>query len=267
MLRKLFHNKVSRSYSSSSFSLVSVSGLVSSQSRQFSGEMRHEDTERNNSRVPWDFTMESYAKIDKIMEAFPRARRRSGVLPLLHLAQVQNGGWIPVTAMYKIAKICEVPPMTVFEVVTFYAMYNRKPVGKFHLQFCVTTPCMLRGCDELIHWTEHHLGVGMNCTTPDGLFTIGEMECMGCCVNAPMVVVSDYSNPPNFRYDFYEDLDEKTMKALLDNLRDGKPTRVGSQLPDRKWSEPAGGKTTLLYKEPPAPYCRDLEEKKAEAKK
>ncbi len=265
MLRNLRTQIVSKSSTAS----TTIASLASA-TRAFGGEMRHQDTEKNNSRVPWDFTMESYAKIDQIMSTFPRSRRRSGVLPLLHLAQVQNGGWIPVTAMYKIAKICEVPPMSVFEVATFYAMYNRKPVGKFHIQFCVTTPCMLRGCDELIHWTEHHLGVPMNGTTADGLFTVGEMECMGCCVNAPMVVVSDYSNPPAFRYDFYEDLDETTMKALLDNLRDGKPTRVGSQLKNRRWGEPAGGKTTLLFKEPPGPYCRDLDPKpeaKAEAKK
>lgn len=232
--------------------------------RNFSGEMRHRNTEVNHSRIPWDFTMESYKKIEQIMESFPRSRRRSGVIPLLHLAQVQNGGWIPVTAMYKIAKICEVPPMDVFQTVTFYAMFNRKPVGKYHIQFCVTTPCMLRGCDELIHWTEHHLGLHMGGTTNDGLFTIGEMECMGCCVNAPMVVVSDYSNPPNFSYDFFEDLTIDTMKALLDNLREGRPVRVGTQLPDRKWCEPAGGRTTLFLETPPGPFCRDLN---AEAKK
>ena len=221
-------------------------------------EMRHQNTDVNHTRLPWDFTLESYEKIEKIMSAFPRSRRRSGVIPLLHLAQVQHGGWIPVTAMYKIARICEVPPMTVFEVVTFYAMFNRKPVGKYHLQFCVTTPCMLRGCDDLIHQTERYLGVKLFGTTPDGLFTVGEMECMGCCVNAPMVVVSDYSNPPNFRYDFYEDLDWNSMKTLLEDLRAGRPTRVGTQLKDRKWSEPQGGRTTLFMKTPPGPFCRDL---------
>lgn len=228
--------------------------------RSFGGEMRHHNTPVNHSRIPWDFTMESYKKIDEIMSQFPASRRRSGVLPLLHLAQVQQGGWIPVSAMYKIAKVCEVPPMTVFEVATFYAMYNRKPVGKYHIQFCITTPCMLRGCDDLIHATEKHLNIKMGGTTKDGLFTIGEMECMGCCVNAPMIVVSDYSNPPNFSYDFYEDLDQDSLFAVLDALRNGKPTRVGTQLPDRTWSEPAGGKTTLLT--PPAgPYCRDLDAK------
>ena len=205
--------------------------------------------------------MDSYKKIDEIMTKFPRSRRRSGIIPLLHLAQYQNGGWIPVTAMYKIAKVCEVPPMEVFQTVTFYAMFNRKPVGKYHIQFCVTTPCMLMGIDELEHRTKKYLGIKMGGTTTDGLFTIGEMECMGACVNAPMVVVSDYSNPPNYRYDYYEDLTWDTMKKLLDDLKAGKPTRVGTQLPNRVWSEPAGGKTTLKMKAPPGPYCRDIDAK------
>jgi NADH dehydrogenase (ubiquinone) flavoprotein 2 len=145
--------------------------------------------------------------------------------------------------------------------VTFYAMYNRKPVGKYHIQFCVTTPCQLRGCDALIHATEHRLHVKMGGTTKDGLFTIGEMECMGACVNAPMVVVSDYSNPPNFSYDFFEDLTEETLFTLLDNLAAGRPVRVGSQLPNRKWSEPQGGKSTLHLETPPGPYCRDINAK------
>lgn len=247
-----------------SSSFTSTVAALSTSARFFSGEMRHHNTDTNNTRIPWDFTMESYAKIEKIMDKFPRSRRKSGVIPLLHLAQTQTGGYIPVTAMYKIAKICEVPPMQVFQTVTFYAMFNRKPVGKYHIQFCVTTPCMLCGCDDLIHRTEKYLNVPMHGTTSDGLFTIGEMECMGCCVNAPMVVVSDYSKPPAFSYDFYEDLNWESMKKLLNDLREGKPTRVGSQLPNRKWSEPAGGKTTLLFKEPPGPYCRDLDAKPAQ---
>ena len=238
---------------------VICASALSSTRRNFSGEMRHHNTDTNNTRIPWDFTMESYKKIDEILANFPRSRRKSGVIPLLHLAQVQTGGYIPVTAMFKIAKICEVPPMKVFETVTFYAMFNRKPVGKYHIQFCVTTPCMLCGSDDLIHRTEKYLNIPMFGTTSDGMFTIGEMECMGCCVNAPMVVISDYSKPPAFTYDFYEDLTWESMKKLLNDILDGKPTRVGSQLPDRKWSEPRGGKTTLLFKEPPGPFCRDLD--------
>eukprot|EP00759_Apiculatamorpha_spiralis_P039356 PhF_6_TR38157/c1_g1_i1/m.57005/K03943/NDUFV2; NADH dehydrogenase (ubiquinone) flavoprotein 2 len=226
--------------------------------RNFHGEMRHWNTDVNHTRIPWDFSLQSYEKIEQIMSKFPRSRRKSGVIPLLHLAQQQQGGWIPITAMYKIAKICEVPPMKVFETVTFYAMFNRKPVGKYHLQFCVTTPCMLCGCDELLHTCEEYLGIKMDGTTKDGIFTLGEMECMGCCVNAPMIVVSDYSNPPHFRYDFYEDLDKKSMIALLEALRAGRPTKVGSQDPTRQWSAPAGGRTSLFLKTPPGPSCRDI---------
>ena len=231
------------------------------QLRTFGGEMRHHNTDVDNQRIPWDFTQESYKKIDVIMAKFPRSRRRSGVIPLLHLAQVQNGGWIPVTAMYKIAKICEVAPMSVFETVTFYAMFNRKPVGKYHVQFCVTTPCMLRGCDDLIHKAEHYLNVHMGGTTHDKMFTLGEMECMGCCVNAPMIVVSDYTKPENFSYEYYEDLDWESLKGIFNALREGKPTRLGTQLPNRKYSEPAGGKTTLKMTEPPKPHWRDLDAK------
>lgn len=245
----------------STTALTTTASLPQQQVRNFGGEMRHHNTDVNNQRIPWDFTQESYKKIEVIMAKFPRSRRKSGVIPLLHLAQVQNGGWIPVTAMYKIAKVCEVAPMSVFETVTFYAMFNRKPVGKYHIQFCVTTPCMLRGCDNIIHHAEAYLNVHMGGTTHDKVFTLGEMECMGCCVNAPMIVVSDYTKPENFSYEYYEDLDWESLKALLNALRDGKPTRLGTQLPNRKWSEPAGGKTSLLMSEPPKPYCRDLDAK------
>jgi len=244
--------------------------LYATSRRAFHGEMRHYNTEQNHSRLPWDFTLQSYAEIEKIMSKFPASRRRSGVIPLLHLAQRQNAGWIPVTAMYKIAKVCEVPPMMVFETVTFYAMFNRKPVGKFHIQFCVTTPCMLSGCDELLAQCEEYLGISWSTpsgqesiTTPDGYFTIGEMECMGCCVNAPMMVVSDYSNPPNFRYDYYEDLDKEKMIAILDALKAGQPTKVGTQDTERIWASPSGTRlgtrSTLNLKEPPGPFCRDLD--------
>ena len=262
MMRSMMQSALGRRAVMSTTALTTTAATQQQhQVRHFGGEMRHHNTDVNNQRIPWDFTQESYKKIEVIMAKFPRSRRKSGVIPLLHLAQVQNGGWIPVTAMYKIAKVCEVAPMSVFETVTFYAMFNRKPVGKYHIQFCVTTPCMLRGCDNIIHHTEAYLNVHMGGTTHDKVFTLGEMECMGCCVNAPMIVVSDYTKPENFSYEYYEDLDWESLKALLNALRDGKPTRLGTQLPNRKWSEPAGGKTSLLMSEPPKPYCRDLDAK------
>ncbi|KAG8343822.1 putative NADH-ubiquinone oxidoreductase [Trypanosoma vivax] len=230
--------------------------------RDIHGEVRHHNTDTDNTRIPWDFTVRSYEEINNvILPKFPRSRRRSAIIPLLHLAQQQQGGYIPVTAMYKIARICEVPPMQVFETVTFYSMFNRQPVGKYHIQFCVTTPCMLCGSDDLVHRTEAYLNVKMHGTTSDGLITLGEMECLGACVNAPMLVVSDYSRPPNFSYDYVEDLTWDSIKQLIENLREGRPFKVGTIRSDRKWAEPAGGRTSLFLKEPPAPYCRDIDAK------
>ena len=154
-----------------------------------------------------------YPKVHTVLAKYPPNRKKSGILPLLDLAQRQLGGWISLAAMNKIAEICEVQPIEVYEVATFYVMYNRSPVGKYHVQVCLTTPCMLRGSDEILEVIENHLGIGMNETTKDGLFTLGEMECMGCCVNAPMIVVSDYSNPPEYSYDFY--VRKRKKKNLL----------------------------------------------------
>ncbi|CAJ1987812.1 NADH-ubiquinone oxidoreductase mitochondrial [Leishmania donovani] len=241
-------------------SYPSTNAALLANTRAIHGEVRHQNTDYDNTRIPWDFTTASYEKIhNEILPKFPRGRRISATIPLLHLAQQQQGGYIPVTAMYKIAKICEVPPMHVFETVTFYSMFNRHPVGKYHIQFCRTTPCMLCGADELMERTMHYLNVRMHGTTSDGLITIGEMECLGACVNAPMLVVSDYSNPPNFSYDYMEDLTWESIKTLVENLRGGKPFKIGSQRPDRRYAEPAGGRTSLLFKEPPGPYCRDFD--------
>lgn len=248
--------------SSISSSLSSSSSLFSvfSSARSIHGEMRHHNTDHDNTRIPWDFTTKSYERIhQEILPKFPRGKRVSATIPLLHLAQQQNGGFIPVTAMYKIAKICEVPPMHVFQTVTFYSMFNRHPVGKYHIQFCRTTPCMLCGIDEIMERSFKYLNTPLHGTTADGLITLGEMECLGACVNAPMLVVSDYSNPPNFRYDYVEDLTWETMKQLIENLREGKPFKVGPQRPDRVNSGPAGGRTSIFFKEPPGPYCRDLD--------
>ena len=159
---------------------------------------QHVNSPLDNEKVPWDFTEESYVKVNTILAKFPDINKQSAIMPLLHLAMWQNGGWIPVSAMNKIAQISEVPPIRVYETVSFYAMFNRRPVGDFHVQFCVTTPCMILGSDELIQVGLKHVGVerfGQE-TTPrfegEKTMVLGEMECMGCCVNAPMIVVSDY---------------------------------------------------------------------------
>jgi len=143
-------------------------------------QQQHIDTEYNNANTPFDFTPESYAEIKKILAKYPSKHKQSGILPLLHLAQRQNGGWIPLAAINKIAEICEVNPRNVFECVSFYCMYNTQPVGKYHIQVCVTTPCMVTGSDDILAALEKHLGIKLGETTPDKLFTLGEMECMVC---------------------------------------------------------------------------------------
>lgn len=240
---------------------------VTAQRRSIHGEMRHVNTDTDNTRVPWDFTTASYEKIHhEILPKFPRGKRISATIPLLHLAQQQQGGYIPVTAMYKIAKICEVPPMHVFETVTFYSMFNRHPIGKYHIQFCRTTICMICGGAELMERTKKYLNIDLHGTTSDGLITLGESECLGACVNAPMLVVCDYSDPPNYRYDYVEDITWENVKTLIEDIRGGKGYKTGTYRPDRKYAEPSGGRTSLFFKEPPAPYCRDIDAKPEEKK-
>eukprot|EP01027_Heterolobosea_sp_BB2_P017118 GEZU01024282.1.p1 GENE.GEZU01024282.1~~GEZU01024282.1.p1 ORF type:complete len:492 (-),score=154.58 GEZU01024282.1:252-1727(-) len=219
--------------------------------------VQHVDTEYNNADTPWDFTPASYEEINKILAKYPKNGRQSGTLPLLHLAQYQNGGWIPLAAMNKIADILEIPRVKVYEAATFYSMFNRTPVGKYHIQVCVTTPCMIVGSDDIIAAIEKHLNIHMGETTADGLFTLGEMECMGACVNAPMIVISDYSNPPAFSYDFYEDLTPERTIEIIEMIRRGEKPPIGPQN-GRKNSMGIQGKTTL-FEEPPGPYCRDLD--------
>ena len=134
------------------------------------------------------------------------------VLPLLDLGQRQHG-YTSISVMNEVARILEIPPMRVYEVATFYTMYNRDPVGKFHLQVCTTTPCMLGGCgsDAIMKAIEEHLGIHPGQTTEDGLFTFIEVECLGACVNAPMVQIND---------DYYEDLTPESVVTLLKALRD-----------------------------------------------
>ena len=191
--------------------------------------------------IPYDdgkaftFTTENLEKAKAHIAKYPPGRQASAVLPLLHLAQHQNGGWLPRAAMDHVAEILEMPPIRVYEVATFYVMFQLRPVGKYLLQACVTTPCWLRGSDEVIHACEKKLGIEMGGTSSDGLFTLIEMECLGACVNAPILGVND---------DFYEDLDGPKTEALLDALRTGTPPPAGSVI-GRQGSMPEGGKTTL----------------------
>jgi NADH-quinone oxidoreductase E subunit len=182
------------------------------------------------------FTPENKALAEKMIAKYPPGRQASAVLPLLDLAQRQVGGWLPRAAMDYVAATLDMAPIRVYEVATFYSMFNLKPVGKYLLQLCRTTPCWLRGSDKLTETCRRKLGIGPKETTPDGKFTLVEVECLGTCVNAPVVQIND---------DFYEDLDPAKFEKLLDALAKGKPVTPGSQS-GRQGSAPDGGPTTLL---------------------
>jgi NADH-quinone oxidoreductase subunit E len=181
------------------------------------------------------FSAENAARVKTILAKYPPDRKASAVLPLLDLAQRQSGGWLPKAAMDQVAATLDMAPIRVYEVATFYSMFNLKPVGKHLIQVCRTTPCWLRGADGLSHTCKSKLGIGLKETTADGLFTLVEVECLGACVNAPVVQIND---------DFYEDLDTAGMEKLLDALARGEKPKIGPQI-DRRNSAPVGGPTTL----------------------
>ena len=181
------------------------------------------------------FTAENFAHAQAIIAKYPPGRQASAVLGLLDLAQRQHDNWLPRAAMDVVADMLEMSRIRVYEVATFYTMFNLTPVGRHLLQICTTTPCWLRGSAEVVAACERKLGIKMRETTPDGLFTMTEVECLGGCVNAPIVQVND---------DFYEDLDARSTEALLDALRRGERPPAGS-VKKRQGSAPEGGKITL----------------------
>jgi len=184
----------------------------------------------------FEFTPVNVERARAHIAKYPPGREASAVLPLLDLAQRQMGGWVPRAAMDYVAGLLGMAPIRVYEVVTFYTMFNLRPVGKYLLQACTTTPCWLRGSDDVVAACERKLGIAMGGTTEDGLFTLVEVECLGACVNAPILQVND---------DFYEDLDGPATEALLDAFRAGSPPPPGSVI-GRHGSAPIKGKTTLI---------------------
>ena len=183
----------------------------------------------------FEFAPENLERAKAHIAKYPPGRQASAVLPLLWIAQYQNSGWLPRAAMDYVAELLAMAPIRVYEVATFYTMFNLRPVGRYLLQSCTTTPCWLRGSDAVVEACERKLGIRMGGTTPDGLFTLVEVECLGACVNAPILQVND---------DFYEDLDGPATETLLDALREGKPPPPGSVI-GRRGSEPVTGPTTL----------------------
>ncbi len=184
----------------------------------------------------FEFTPENLERAQAHIAKYPPGRQASAVLPLLDLAQRQMGGWVPRAAMDYVGGLLGMPPIRVYEVATFYTMFNLRPVGKYLLQACTTTPCWLRGSDAVVAACEKKLGIGVGGTSADGLFTLVEVECLGACVNAPILQVND---------DFYEDLDGPATEALLDAVRNGKAPLPGSVI-GRQGSEPVSGRTTLV---------------------
>ncbi len=174
---------------------------------------------------------------------YPAGRQASAVMPLLDIAQRQmarltGSAWVPRVAMDVIAHRLHMAPIRVYEVATFYLMYNTKPVGKFHLQVCTTTPCWLRGSDDVVEACKKVSGIAaFGQTSEDGLFTLSEVECLGACVNAPMIQIND---------DYYEDLDAARTEALLQGLKDGGALPPAGSTIGRHASAPVTDQTTLL---------------------
>ena len=195
------------------------------------------------TRARWGgfaWTAENAAQAQKIIARYPPGRQQSAVMPLLDLAQRQVGaetqtqGWLPIPVMEYIGAQLGMAYIRVLEVATFYTMYNLAPVGRYHVQVCGTTPCMLRGSDDVLDAC-YKKGLKKGATTADGLFTLTEVECLGACANAPMVQIND---------DNYEDLTFETTTAILEALARGEQPRIGPQI-ERQTSCPEGGPTTL----------------------
>jgi len=184
------------------------------------------------------FTADNLKRAKEIIGRYPEGRQASAVIALLDLAQRQNGNWLSGEAIEYVANMLEMAPIRVYEVATFYTMFNLKPVGRHFIQVCRTTPCWLRGSDDLTNSCLGKLGTKLGETSDDGLFTVVEVECLGACANAPMVQINDL---------YYEDLTAERMAGIIDDLKAGKEVPMGPQT-GRQGSAPEGGPTTLLAK-------------------
>ena len=188
-----------------------------------------------NQPEAFAFTAESEAEIKQQLAKYPDGRQASAVKSLLYIAQRQHDNWIPMKAIEAIAERLEMPEMRVLEVASFYTMFNLKPVGKWYLQVCGTTPCMLRGSDDVSRCIKDKLNITSGQTSDCGKFSLLEVECLGACVNAPILQVND---------DFYEDMDYQSTADLLTALEADNPPAVGSVI-GRQGSESEDGATTL----------------------
>ena len=165
------------------------------------------------------FSTENLKKVEEILKRYPDKNRKSAVMPLLYLAQRQNENWIPLAAMKYIANFLAMPYISVYEVATFYSMYNLAPVGKNFIQVCTTTPCLIRGADKIVKLCKEKISPNENEVSEKSNSSWMEVECLGACVSAPMIQIND---------DYYEDLDEKSTNEILESLINNKPLKPGS---------------------------------------
>jgi len=216
-----------------------VRGLHQSVARAGAGGIFvHRDTPDNNSETPFEFTEKNKKRIEAIISNYPHGHKQAATIPVLDVAQRQHG-WLPISAMNKVAEVLEIAPMRVYEVATFYTMFLRQPVGKYFIQICTTTPCMLCNSDSILQAIQNKLGIKAGETTADKMFTLLEVECLGACVNAPMVQIND---------NYYEDLTPQDIENIIDELQAGTVPPPGPRS-GRFSCEPAGGLTSLT--EPP----------------
>ena len=176
----------------------------------------------------FSFSSENLLKAKDIVKMYPKNYRESSIMPLLSIAQNQNDGWLPKKAIEYVSKFLNVPEMKVLEIATFYSMYNLSPVGKHHIEICTTSPCMLRGSDNLLEKLKNWIGINTGEITDDNKFSLNRVECLGACVNAPVVKINE---------NYYEDLDLQSFEELINKLSNNKNVKIGPQS-SRKGSEP-----------------------------
>ena len=170
---------------------------------------------------PFNWSPENLKEIELIKSKYPKERIQSAVMPLLYLAQKQNDNWLSSECIEKISETLNMPKIRVAEVASFYSMFNLKPVGKNLVQICRTSPCWLRGSNKITNAICNSTNCDINQTSDDGMFTVVEVECLGACSNGPMIQIND---------DFYEDLNEKNTKEIIENIKNNKPNKIGSQI-------------------------------------
>ena len=190
----------------------------------------------DNQPKEFKFSNENLKKVEEILKRYPEKNKKSAVMPLLYLAQRQNDNWIPLAAMKYIAKFLDMPYIKVYEVATFYTMYNLAPVGKYFVQVCTTTPCMIRGANQLVEACKEKISENECELSNDKSCSWMEVECLGACVNAPMMQIND---------DYYEDLDKQKTLDILDKILNGETPKPGSYR-GRVNNEPENNRKTLM---------------------